>query len=254
MSSEIKDIECEALPQFKRNNYFYGKLLTAEDFENEQEYFVKKHRLINRLIHGVGILCGLKVIRKGPEAMDLLDSQIRITRGIALDACGREIVVPNPVDIDLCDKIKRKKGHLELYVWITYDRYGIQKIPISFSESNSKEHFNKIKEFYKIQVGPYQPTIQETRKRNSQRKNDNQKTTDIIKNCEESPQNEIIILAKVTIQCNDDQNIIKNIDNLIDERIIYTNVELYNMINILKRRIEELENTIEQSKTNQTKQ
>ena len=106
-------------------------------------------------------MCGLKVIRKGSEAMDLFDSQIRITRGIALDACGREIVVPNHVDIDLCDIIKRKQEQAELYVWITYDHYGLQKTPNSLSESNSKEYFNNVKEFYKIQVGTYPPTIQE---------------------------------------------------------------------------------------------
>ena len=34
---------------FQRNNYYYGKLLTARDFEDEQRYYNDKRRLSNRL-------------------------------------------------------------------------------------------------------------------------------------------------------------------------------------------------------------
>ena len=40
---------------FERNNYYYGKLLTSKDFQNEQDYINNKRRLINRVLHGVGI-------------------------------------------------------------------------------------------------------------------------------------------------------------------------------------------------------
>ena len=45
----------------ERNNYFYGKLLTVRDFEMEQHYFNIKRRLINRILHGAGVVCGLGV-------------------------------------------------------------------------------------------------------------------------------------------------------------------------------------------------
>ena len=32
----------------ERNRYFYGKMLTARDFETEQRYFNNKRRLLNR--------------------------------------------------------------------------------------------------------------------------------------------------------------------------------------------------------------
>ena len=33
---------------FERNKYFYGKLLTVDDFETEQRYMNDKRRVLNR--------------------------------------------------------------------------------------------------------------------------------------------------------------------------------------------------------------
>ena len=72
---------------FQRNNYYYGKLLTARDFEDEQRYFNDKRRLANRLTGANGIVAGLGVIRAD-------DASLVIQAGCATDAAGREIVVP----------------------------------------------------------------------------------------------------------------------------------------------------------------
>jgi len=72
---------------FERNNYYYGKLLTSKDFRNEQRYMNDKRRLLNRTLHGSGIVYGLDVV-----AAD--DTSIILQSGMALDAGGREIVVP----------------------------------------------------------------------------------------------------------------------------------------------------------------
>lgn len=82
-----------ALHQFQRNRYFYGKLMTVRDFELEQEYFNGKRYLLNRLIHGKGLLCGFSNLELFTEGSD--DVKIRFRDGgIALDALGREIIVP----------------------------------------------------------------------------------------------------------------------------------------------------------------
>ena len=47
----------------ERNRYFYGKLLTVRDFEAEQNYASAKRRLVNRVVHGAGVVCGLGVSR-----------------------------------------------------------------------------------------------------------------------------------------------------------------------------------------------
>ena len=81
------DLDCEGLPSFKRNHYFYGKLLSVEDFQIEQQYFVNKHRLINRIVHGRGIVSGLEVTEGIPVGT------IEVSEGLALDGLGREVVL-----------------------------------------------------------------------------------------------------------------------------------------------------------------
>lgn len=80
------------LQQFQRNRYFYGKLMSVRDFETEQSYMNEKRHLLNRLVKGAGIVCGLDGIEVGVE-----EGQITLTfagGGVALDNCGREIMVP----------------------------------------------------------------------------------------------------------------------------------------------------------------
>ena len=75
---------------FERNKYFYGKLLSVEDFNSEQKYLNDKRRLINRLVYGIGVVCGLNVVQ-----VDELT--ISVESGLAFDTTGREIVVDMPV-------------------------------------------------------------------------------------------------------------------------------------------------------------
>jgi hypothetical protein len=79
------------LKQFKLNNFFLGKMMTVEDFKLEQNYFKQKRYLINRLIHGRGIVCGLDVA--SPLIHDGDSWRADISEGCAVDCCGREIIV-----------------------------------------------------------------------------------------------------------------------------------------------------------------
>lgn len=74
------------LRRLKRNRFFSGKLLTAEDLELEQEYFLEKLKRHNRYLHGFGIVFGLEV-SKGRSA-------VVISPGLAIDCQGNEIAVP----------------------------------------------------------------------------------------------------------------------------------------------------------------
>jgi hypothetical protein len=76
-----------------RNNYFYGKLLDAAALRMEQEHFNRKRWLLNRLVTGSGIVCGLNVISGG-------DSSVVIQPGVAIDASDREIVVVDEHSLD----------------------------------------------------------------------------------------------------------------------------------------------------------
>jgi hypothetical protein len=87
-----------------RNRYFYGKLLDVYHFELETTYFNQKRWLLNRVISGYGVVCGLDV-RVGAES-----DTIVVTPGVALDGWGREIIVPEesaPVSL-LPDNQRRK--------------------------------------------------------------------------------------------------------------------------------------------------
>ena len=70
---------------FARSRYFYGKLLTVDDFETEQKYMNDKRRMVNRFLHGSGVVCGMNVVRVD-------DRTISVEMGLALDFAGREIV------------------------------------------------------------------------------------------------------------------------------------------------------------------
>jgi hypothetical protein len=79
---------CAAVNSFSRPRYFYGQLLDVRHFESEQEYFKRKLWMLNRMVSGYGVVCGLDVqVAEG-------DRGVVVMPGLALDKCGREIVVP----------------------------------------------------------------------------------------------------------------------------------------------------------------
>lgn len=89
MQSNSQDMKTRSgLQTFVRNRYFYGKLLDVFHFELEQDYSNGKRWLLNRLISGYGVVCGLDV-----QPTDKVRG-VKVTPGIAIDRAGREIVVP----------------------------------------------------------------------------------------------------------------------------------------------------------------
>src|SRR5437868_5888440 len=85
----------DSLTAPERNNYFYGLLLDETKFNREADYFNQKRWLLNRLILGTGVICGLNVTLN-PQKKD----HVLIEPGIALDPFGHEIVVPQPISVD----------------------------------------------------------------------------------------------------------------------------------------------------------
>jgi hypothetical protein len=93
MSNNTEESKVCQLHKFEKNKYFYGKLMTVRDFETEQSYFDEKRHLINRMLHGSGLICGFEQIQIKTAADGNLNI-LFIDGGVALDCCGREIVVP----------------------------------------------------------------------------------------------------------------------------------------------------------------
>jgi DNA-binding beta-propeller fold protein YncE len=101
MENAKHDRECTDcdLETTERLNYFTGQFLTERDFRAEQEYQIGKHRQHNRYLHGYGTVCGLKIVQHlNPDCQDRF---VILEPGLALDCCGREIVVKEKVYIDL---------------------------------------------------------------------------------------------------------------------------------------------------------
>lgn len=92
MATYTQTCDCVEMCPPVRNRYFYGKLLDVVNFELEQNYFNSKRWMLNRLVTGYGVVCGLSV----QLAKD--NQSVIVQPGLAIDKCGREIVVCAPSD------------------------------------------------------------------------------------------------------------------------------------------------------------
>jgi hypothetical protein len=86
---------------FKRGRYFHGMLMTDRDFTEEQTYHIEKRRLHNRMLHGWGVVCGLRMTSKDNKS-------IIINTGLALDCNGNEIFVCQQYMLNVIDIIKKR--------------------------------------------------------------------------------------------------------------------------------------------------
>lgn len=146
---------------FEKNQYFYGKLLSVEDFLLEQKYGDDKRRLTNRLIHGSGIVTGLYVT--------LVDEQtISVEKGVALDQTGREIVV----DVAVMKKLSMLEGFEQLleeeakgpvYLCLAYDETA--SVPVHNITKNVPDTINmgeadysRIQENYRLYLTSQEPS------------------------------------------------------------------------------------------------
>jgi hypothetical protein len=109
----------------KRPRFFSGKLITPEDLDLEQQYFLKRLKRHNRTLHGFGIVFGLKVTVNA--------GQIVVEPGLALDCEGNElsidavqsIVPPPPGD------------SRTIYLSVRFVEVGTDLIPITGCEEPS---------------------------------------------------------------------------------------------------------------------
>ena len=130
---------------FNRNHYYYGKLLTSRDFSMEQEYMNDKRRLGNRMLHGSGIVSGLKVV-----AAD--DTAIILQAGFAVDGGGREIVVPETEVVKLAtiDGVGSLTSDTA-YLAISYQEKAAERVYSALQEDN-QESYNHVAEGYALHL------------------------------------------------------------------------------------------------------
>jgi hypothetical protein len=178
---------------FERNNFYFGKLMTARDFTDEQGYFNEKRWMVNRLGLGWGVLCGLKV---RPHKHD--KRKVIVEPGLAIDQYGHEILVGQEETVELTsdhddyspDKtvetlsvenstedsaedsvetsIERLPGKppvksYKYYISIKYEECGVNPsaIPIDTCDGYKEECFyNRIREGYRLIVSRKKPAFE----------------------------------------------------------------------------------------------
>lgn len=124
----LRDCCEDKCPAGARNNYFLGKHLTPESYRLEQAYGIERRRLINRAIHGWGVVYGFSLAVAGKGKTSTLEAgELGIGEGLALDRFGRELIQTRgaafsldnllilgadgkPVSVDGCDLDDRLVG------------------------------------------------------------------------------------------------------------------------------------------------
>ena len=94
------------MPGPKRVRYFSGQLLSADDFNAEQEYFRGKRKTLIRLLLGSGVVSGLETTIGG--------GNVKVSPGLALDPRGNEITM------DCSTALKLPAGTKPVFLSIEY--------------------------------------------------------------------------------------------------------------------------------------
>jgi hypothetical protein len=108
---------CGTLPaEFVRVRYYFGQRLGVMELSDQFFYHAGKMAFHNLRLHGFGVLCGLRAEKQKPAA-GTLSTVLRVTRGAALDPCGREIVVAVDQCIDVAAWFAKNRARPALAGW-----------------------------------------------------------------------------------------------------------------------------------------
>lgn len=138
-------MDYQQLLPFERNRYYVGKLLTSADFQSEQAYLNNKHRFINHLVLGAGIVCGLSVY-------SLDDLSIMVESGVAIDGAGRELTI----DKSVVKKLSAIEGFEGLTseraaLCLRYREEAVHPVySVGAQEQGEEYEFNRIRECWEL--------------------------------------------------------------------------------------------------------
>ena len=112
--------------KLQRVRYFTGQVLGEDDFNTEQNYFIQKHRLHNRHLHGWGVVNGLEV------SVDK-SNVVHVSPGIAIDCAGNELLVCS------ARKLAAPRRAVEFFVVVEYRETAINSVPIAPGTASSTD-------------------------------------------------------------------------------------------------------------------
>lgn len=150
--------------EFRKPWYFHGQLIDDTDFLAEQAYHASKRRLLNRMLHGSGVVCGLNV--EGEQNA----RWIEVSSGLALDCCGNEIWVNKAKRFDIsdllpprkttpgkdpCEEPDEKGRPNQYYLGIRYEERGTDPVSVYLPGAGCEERTcenSRIKEGYCLEL------------------------------------------------------------------------------------------------------
>lgn len=108
----------------RRLNFFKGLFLQAEDWQKEQAYHIIKQRYHNKYLHTPGVVRGcLKELRVTAAKEG---SALSIAPGFAIDGEGRDIYLPEAIEIDI-PPLRSFKPPTTIYVAANYHEKGSER-------------------------------------------------------------------------------------------------------------------------------
>lgn len=117
------------LPQnFKRVNYYAGKMLTPEDFKTDQQYFKDRMKLHNRFLHGYGTVSGL-----GVSIADKSTEALVVSLGYAIDPDGNDVILPK----DMLGSFP--SAGIAAYLVLCWAEREVDLIPFLYSSSEGEQ-------------------------------------------------------------------------------------------------------------------
>jgi hypothetical protein len=100
--SPHRDCSDDKCPAGARNNYYLGKHLTPASYRLEQSHTFERRRLINRAIHGWGVVYGFALAVTAAGGKNRLEpGELGIGEGLALDRLGRELIQMHGIALTL---------------------------------------------------------------------------------------------------------------------------------------------------------
>ncbi|SNY37863.1 hypothetical protein [Paractinoplanes atraurantiacus] len=152
---------------FRRLRYFHGQMLTARDFQREQEYHREKLKLRMRCLLGYGVVCGLHVEPASDSKEAHGSARVHLTSGLGVDCDGNELLVHGSCEIDLREAVaddERTGGHTTVWIGIEYAERPVEPTRTVFNSScadtSDCEH-GYIEESYVVRVTTRTPPADE---------------------------------------------------------------------------------------------
>ena len=131
-------------PGLQRLNYFSGRLLSADDFTAEQNYFREKARRHNRMLHGWGVVSGLGVTLESSGS----GAQVVVAPGLAIDKRGEEIEVCAPAMLPL------PAQGTALLVLLHYAEQPCCPVEAPLVEAEAQTFFSRLTETFSATLAP----------------------------------------------------------------------------------------------------